>query len=135
MVDKGRPVRLGNLTFTWRAPPTDYGPIKFVASVVSGRQGYLVSGNGIRYLDMWSYAGNEYAVVETEEITFNTFPVSIRGCGREMSCFRACSTSPTCDPEEAYFIVVMYLSGDKKDVVISLGGVVEDETVGFGIIF
>ena len=108
MVDKSRPIRLGNLTFTWRAPPTDYGPIKFVASIVSG---------------------DEYTVVETEEVTFNTFPVSIRGCGREMSCFRACSTSPTCDPEESYFMVVMYLSGDKREVVISLGGVVEDETV------
>ena len=110
MVDKGRPIKLGNLTFTWRAPPTDYGQIKFVASIVSGE---------------------EYTVVETEEVTFNTFPVSIRGCGREMSCFRACSTSPTCDPEESYFMVVMYLSGDKKNVVISLGGVVEDETVGY----
>ena len=28
-------------------------------------------------------------------------------------------------------MVVMYLSGDKKNVVISLGGVVEDETVGY----
>ena len=74
-------------------------------------------------------SGDEYTVVETKEVTFNTFPVSIRGCGREMSCFMACSTSPTCDPEESYFMVVMYLSGDKKEVVISLGGVVENETV------
>ena len=108
MVDKGRPIRLGNLTFTWRAPPTDYGPIKFVASIVSG---------------------DEYTVVESGEVKFNNFPVSIRGCGRDMSCFRASSTSPTCDPEESYFMVVMYLSGDKREVVISLGGVVEDKTV------
>ena len=31
VVDKGRPIRLGNLTFTWRAPPTDYGPIREVS--------------------------------------------------------------------------------------------------------
>ena len=37
VADKGRPVKLGNMTFTWRAPPTDYGPIKFVASIVKGR--------------------------------------------------------------------------------------------------
>ena len=113
MVDKGRPIRLGNQTFTWRAPPTDYGPIQFVASIV---------------------VGEEYTVVTSKEVTFNTFPVSIRGCGIEMSCFRACSTSPTCDPEESYFMVVMYLSGDKKEVVISLGGVVEDESVSYNII-
>ena len=36
-VNKARPVRIGNLTFTWKAPPTDYGPIQFVASIVKGR--------------------------------------------------------------------------------------------------
>jgi len=115
VADKGRPVKLGNMTFTWRAPPTDYGPIKFVASIVQG---------------------NEYTVVETRPVTFNAFPVSIRGCGREMSCFRQCSTSPTCPPDESTYMVVMTLSGNKKEVVISLGGIVEDEeefvAVGFG---
>ena len=41
VADKGRPVKLGNMTFTWRAPPTDYGEIKFVASIARGI--YLVS--------------------------------------------------------------------------------------------
>ena len=36
VADKGRPIKLGNLTFTWRAPPTDYGPIRFVASIALG---------------------------------------------------------------------------------------------------
>ena len=36
VTDKGRPVRLGNMTFSWRAPPTDYGSIRFVASIVKG---------------------------------------------------------------------------------------------------
>ena len=36
-VNKARPVKIGNLTFTWRAPPTDYGPLQFVASVVKGK--------------------------------------------------------------------------------------------------
>ena len=34
VVDKGRPIRLGNLTFTWRAPPTDYGPIREVSKKI-----------------------------------------------------------------------------------------------------
>jgi len=37
VVDKGRPIRLSNMTFTWRAPSTDIGPIKFVASIVVGK--------------------------------------------------------------------------------------------------
>ena len=58
VVDKGRPIKMGNLTVTWHAPANDLGPIKFVASIVSG---------------------NEYSIVQSQEITFNTFPVSIRG--------------------------------------------------------
>ena len=108
VVDKGRPIKLSNLTFTWRSPPTDYGAIKFVASIV---------------------VGQEYHVIESSQISFNNFPVSIRGCGREMSCFRSCSTSPTCDPEDSDTMAVMYLTGDKRNVVVSLGGVVQDENV------
>ena len=37
VVDKGRPIRLSNMTFTWRAPSSDIGPIKFVASIVVGK--------------------------------------------------------------------------------------------------
>ena len=40
VTDKGRPVKLSNMTFTWRAPPTDYGQIKFVASVVKGKKNF-----------------------------------------------------------------------------------------------
>ena len=67
VTDKGRPIRLSNLTFTWRAPPTDYGPIRFVASIAHGGQ---------------------YNVISSEEISFNNFPMSISGCGRQMTCFR-----------------------------------------------
>ena len=108
VVDKGRPIKLGNLTFTWRSPATDYGAIKFVASIV---------------------VGQEYHVIESNQISFNNFPVSIKGCGREMSCFRSCSTSPICDPEDSDTMAVMYLTGDKRNIVVSLGGVVQDENV------
>ena len=108
VVDKGRPIKLGNLTFTWRSPATDYGAIKFVASIV---------------------VGQEYHVIESSQISFNNFPVSIKGCGREMSCFRSCSTSPTCDPEDSDTMAVMSLTGDRRNIVVSLGGVVQDENV------
>ena len=42
VADKGRPVQLGNMTFTWRSPPTDYGRIKFVASVVKGKEKLVI---------------------------------------------------------------------------------------------
>ena len=108
VLDKGRPIRLSNLTFTWRSPPTDYGTIKFVASIV---------------------VGQEYHVIESNQISFNNFPVSIRGCGRDMSCFRSCSTSPTCKPKDSDTMAVMFLAGDRKNLVVSLGGVVQDENV------
>ena len=34
-------------------------------------------------------AGNQYNVIRSEEVSFNNFPMSIRGCGRQMSCFRS----------------------------------------------
>ena len=49
---------MSNLTFTWRAPSTDFGPIRFVASIA---------------------LGNQYNVIWSEEISFNNFPMSIRG--------------------------------------------------------
>jgi hypothetical protein len=30
----GRPIQFGNLSFTWRSPKNDKGPVKFQASVV-----------------------------------------------------------------------------------------------------
>ncbi len=57
MVDKGRPVRLGNMSFTWEAPSEDMGDIKVVASIA--------------YRDA-------YVVVESDEIRFNNYPVRDR---------------------------------------------------------
>ena len=74
-------------------------------------------------------SGNQYNVIKSEEISFNNFPMSVRGCGRQMSCFRSCSSSPTCDPENTDTYVVTFLSRDEKFVIASLGGVVEDENV------
>ena len=73
--------------------------------------------------------GDQYNVIMSEEISFNNFPMSIRGCGRQMSCFRSCTSSPICDPEDSDTMVVTFLSGDEKYVVASLGGVVENENV------
>ena len=73
--------------------------------------------------------GNSYAVIETKDKTFNGFPVSIRGCGREMSCFRQCSTSPTCPPDESSYMVVINMAKNRREVIISLGGIVENEKV------
>jgi len=108
VIDKGRPVKLANMTFTWQAPPMDYGRIRFVASIVT-RDGY--------------------ATIQTQQIPFNPFPVSIKGCGREKSCFRACSTTPTCPPDDSSYMVVTELSEDSEEVIISMGGIVDaDQT-------
>jgi len=105
VTDKGRPVLLGNMSFTWRAPTIDFGPITFVLSVVKG---------------------NRYTEVSSPSISFNTFPVSIRGCGRQLSCFRRCTTQPTCPADQSDFMVVIDLTRDEQEVVISMGGRVEE---------
>ena len=74
-------------------------------------------------------SGNQYTVINSEEISFNNFPMSVRGCGRQMSCFRSCSSSPTCDPENTDTYVVTFLSRDEKYVIASLGGVVKNDQV------
>ena len=74
-------------------------------------------------------SGNQYNVIKSEEISFNNFPMSVRGCGRQMSCFRSCSSSPTCDPENTDTYVVTFLSRDEKYVIASLGGVVNNDQV------
>ena len=37
VADRGRPVQLHNLTFTWRSPPADHGDIRFTASLVTSK--------------------------------------------------------------------------------------------------
>jgi hypothetical protein len=41
VVDKGRPLRLANLTFTWRAPAEDVGRVSFLASILKGDRMFL----------------------------------------------------------------------------------------------
>ena len=40
-MDKGRPVKLGNMTFSWEAPAMDEGPIQIKASISYNDQGQL----------------------------------------------------------------------------------------------
>ena len=84
-------------------------------------------GKHIHYLIL--YVDNTYAVIKTTKILFNNFPDSLIGCGRDMSCFRQCSTSPECPPDESNYMVVINMSQNKKEVIISLGGIVNDEQV------
>ena len=37
LTDKGRPVLLQNLTFTWLSPSSDHGDIRFTASIVQSK--------------------------------------------------------------------------------------------------
>ena len=37
LTDKGRPVLLQNMTFTWLSPSSDHGDIRFTASIAKGR--------------------------------------------------------------------------------------------------
>ena len=34
VIDRGRPVQLKNMTFMWMSPNTDFGQIRFIASLV-----------------------------------------------------------------------------------------------------
>ena len=45
LTDKGRPVLLQNLTFTWLSPSSDHGDIRFTASLVQSKSAsnYLLS--------------------------------------------------------------------------------------------
>ena len=69
----GRPVLLGNLTFTWRAPARDEGSITIEASVV--------------YNDA-------YVIVKSRPIKYKELPVVLRDCGRSLSCYRLCRYEP-----------------------------------------
>jgi len=117
--DKGRPIRLSNLTFTWRAPDREVGPLVVRASVA--------------YNDA-------YVTFSSKVFDYKPFPVSTEGCGRNMTCFRVCGSRPRCDAEEAEYMVTMTEEEDDRrgprEVRIMLGGYLRDNqsyiAVGFG---
>merc|ERR1711874_17729 len=107
LTDKGRPVQLQNLTFTWLSPPSDHGQVRFTLSLVH---------NG------------EYIIIESRQIRFNTFPVSIRGCGREVTCFRQCNkeAGPTCPADLANYFALISFNADAETLTVSMGGRIMD---------
>ena len=84
VTDKGRPVLLGNMTFTWTAPTIDFGTIRCLLPVNNANSSSMkicLSAN--KYI-LFSFVlsvvkGNRYTEVSSKPITFNAFPVSIRG--------------------------------------------------------
>ena len=131
VTDKGRPVLLGNMTFTWTAPTIDFGTIRCLLPVNNANSSSMkicLSAN--KYI-LFSFVlsvvkGNRYTEVSSKPITFNAFPVSIRGfkivkfisfhlfflarCGRQFSCFRRCTSQPTCPADQSDFMVVIDLT-------------------------
>ena len=67
-------------------------------------------------------------MVESRQITFNTFPVSIRGCGRHVSCFRQCGgeAEPTCPADKSNYVAVWSYDSDTGQAVVSMGGRIID---------
>ena len=109
-VDKGRPIRLSNLTFTWRAPSSDVGELEARASVAYG---------------------GAYVSVVSRPFSYKRFPVSTSRCGRSISCFRVCGLRPRCDAAESSYMVTMEADEEREEVTIRLGGLIRDNQVYF----
>lgn len=104
VVDKGRPIKLGNLTFTWKAPSKDMGKIRILASI-----GF----------------DDVYVPITTREIGYHTFPISMEGCKSRMSCYRFCHTHPLCPPQETSYMVtikVVNVDTPQPEVDFKMGG-------------
>ena len=126
LTDKGRPVLLHNLTFTWLSPSSDHGDIRFTASIAKGESDSPPSLLSLSSLV--SASDGEYLVIESRQISFNTFPVSIRGCGRSVSCFRQCDhqAGPTCPADLANYLAIISYSADTELLTVSMGGKIMD---------
>ena len=70
----------------------------------------------------------EYIIIESRQIRFNTFPVSIRGCGREVTCFRQCNkeAGPTCPADLANYFALISFNADAETLTVSMGGRIMD---------
>ena len=75
-----------------------------------------------------SVSDGEYLVIESRQISFNTFPVSIRGCGRTVSCFRQCDhkAGPTCPADLANYLAIISYSAETELLTVSMGGKIMD---------
>ena len=69
-------------------------------------------------------------IIESRQIRFNTFPVSIRGCGREVTCFRQCDheAGPTCPADLANYFALASLNVEAETLTISMGGRIMDDS-------
>ena len=66
---------------------------------------------------------DEYLIIESREISFNTFPVSIRGCGRTVSCFRQCGAGAdhTCPVDTSNYVAVWSYDPATQLAAVSMG--------------
>ena len=53
----------------------------------------------------------------------------MKGCGRDLSCFRVCRHRPHCDSDGAEYMVTMDAKENPGDIKFKLGGYVFDEKV------
>jgi len=114
VVDKGRPVKLGNMTFLWEAPAGDEGPIQIKASVA--------------YKD-------QYVMIESPELEYSKFPLSVKGCGSKTSCFRLCTNGPRCEADETEYMITMERPDDSDRMLFRMGGTLHDRMSYFAVAF
>ena len=166
VTDKGRPVLLGNMTFTWTAPSSDYGPIRCLLMINTSSNKCRQTWKNILFSFVLSVVkGNRYTEVSSAQIPFNAFPVSIRGfqtqCWRlnlfpfifcfskdvAVSCHASddaqasqpvrrrsltswlSSTWQGCQLLPLQYSLTSWLPRDEQEVVISMGGLVEEVKV------
>lgn len=115
----GLPIRLSNLTFVWRAPETDVGTIKVVASIATG---------------------DLYQITNSREIRYENFPIPVSKCGESLGCFRQCRSEPNCAPDDTDLLVTVGLD-DRSDpeypeMEFKLGGrLASNKSVSSGSLF
>jgi len=115
VVDKGRPIKIGNMTFTWQSPGEDVGPIRIVGSVVYKNA----------YVNIYARGGSGTGI--NGNIPYKSFPMSVSDCGKTRGCFRSCATSPNCPPEEVDYVVTMDTQKSDKsigpnEILFKIGG-------------
>jgi len=113
VVDKGRPVKLGNMTFSWEAPAMDEGPIQIKASI--------------------SY-NDQYVMIESPELDYSKFPLSVKGCGSKVSCFRLCTNGPRCEADETGYMITMEQQESDR-ILFRMGGTLNDRMSYFAVAF
>ena len=113
VVDKGRPIRMSNLSLTWVAPSKNVGDVTIVASIV--------------------YDKDAYYEIQSNPIPFQEPSITTAECGKDLSCYRVCKSQVRCNVDDALYMVTMEKI-NSNEVRIKLGGhlISEDDYTALG---